>query len=1060
MLLFMGEWLAKFLVKVFGSRNQRLLNEMLPAVDAINALEPEIARLSDRELRQKTDEFRRRLKEHVEREGYHRLLDQARKLKIDGFREESVELRKRAARLEQKGLDALLPEAFACAREAGKRTLGMRHFDVQLMGGMALHQGKIAEMVTGEGKTLVATLPAYLNAIAGHGVNVVTVNDYLARRDRDWNAPIYELLGLTVGVIQHDQPDRARQEAYACDITYGTNNEFGFDYLRDNMKTSLDRQVQGHLFYAIIDEVDSILVDEARTPLIISGASEESTSKYYVADRVAKQLKQGDHFEVKEKEHLIILSDEGQEAAERLVGVDSFYSGANMDWPHHIDQALRAHHLYKRDRDYVCKEGEVIIVDEFTGRLMPGRVWSDGLHQAVSAKEGLKIKEENQTLATVTIQNYFRLYTKIAGMTGTAQTEAEEFMKIYGLDIVTIPTNRPLIRDNWHDVVYRSEREKFKAICDEIERLHILGRPQLVGTIAIEKSEFLSEMLSRRGIQHEVLNAKQHEREAPIVAKAGQLRNVTVATNMAGRGTDILLGPAPKDGDAEGLAAAVDWVASVFGGRGRKLRAEDLEGAPAADVREKLLAFAREGLAERAAEWSRETGVQAAVDDLLGAARDGGDPRDLLDKPLKQKGVKDEFERFRKADALVRYVEAAVNVERYFEGGVARMGGLHVLGTERHEARRIDNQLRGRCGRQGDPGSSQFFLALEDDLMRIFAPERVGRILERLGMTEGQEISHPMVSRAIERAQKKVEARNFDIRKNLLEYDQVMDEQRKLVYEYRQRILTGSDTKGLVAEFLRSSVRGAIEAFASDEIVKAERNYQGLADWVKSRLDVEAKVEDLSGRTAEELDDKLFAIAEKKQQDREKEIGEKPMRELERFLLLQKIDEKWKDHLHGMDQLRSGIGLRGYAQVDPKIAYKKEGFELFEQMWGSVQDEVTSLLFKVRLITPEEEAKLLGSVWRGAAPQISSAPGGQASRPVAAAAAAGDGGNGEQGAPDAARQVAATARRQEADRRSAAAAGRGPMKPIHVAPKTGRNDPCPCGSGKKFKKCCGQGQGT
>ncbi|RME76818.1 MAG: preprotein translocase subunit SecA [Planctomycetota bacterium] len=1028
-------------MKLFGSRNQRLLNEMLPTVEAINALEPELARLSDAELRERAVALRERVHTRRRERGYERLVEQAREQRHGGERELAQETLEKAAEIEQQVLDEVLVEAFALVREASKRTLGMRHYDVQLIGGIVLHQGKIAEMVTGEGKTLVATLPAFLNALLGHGVHVITVNDYLARRDRDWNAPVMELLGLTVGVIQQNMSNAERQRQYACDITYGTNNEFGFDYLRDNMKVSRREQVQRELYYAIVDEVDSILIDEARTPLIISGAAEEATEKYYIADRVARALKPGIHFEVKEKEHQVLLTEEGVEAAQKLVGVDDFYTGANMDWPHHIDQALKAHHLYKRDKEYVVRDGEIIIVDEFTGRLMPGRRWSDGLHQAVEAKEGLKIKEENQTLATVTIQNFFRLYTKLSGMTGTAQTEAEEFHSTYKLDAVTIPTNRPLIRESWPDVVYRTAREKMRAIADEIERVRTLGRPLLVGTIAVERSELLSDILSRRGIPHEVLNAKHHEREAHIVAGAGQLRAVTVATNMAGRGTDILLGQKPES--PQDLRRAAEWVQEVFWHKGmQRLRPEQIAELTPEQARERLEAFAAEGTAHKVRAFIERYKLSLTLEDLEALDADGR--RKALWKALKAAGIKDELELYRKTEPIVTLLEARENVGRYFEGGVAAIGGLHVLATERHESRRIDNQLRGRCGRQGDPGSSQFFLSLEDDLMRIFAPERVGRILERLGMVEGQEISHPMVTRAIERAQKKVEARNFDIRKNLLEYDKVMDEQRKLVYEMRNNVLEGADTHRMIVEMIEDVVGDACDTYVSDQLIESERDYAALCEWANTRFGVQIDPSEIEGKPAAEIERRLVEEAKDVLARREAEMGHEAMRTLERFLLLQKIDEKWKDHLKGMDQLRSGIGMRGYAQEDPKLAYKKEGFQLFRQMMASIQDDVTSLLFKLRLVTEEEE-RMLGRVWRGSAtethgPAKTSAERRTRRRPAPQLAAVGA----EASARAAERRARAQGRGEEPER----------AQPVHVGPKVGRNDPCPCGSGKKYKKCC------
>lgn len=863
---------ANFLKKLFGSRNDRMLGEMLPIIERINSLEPAMMELSDVQLRVKTDEFRERYQ-----------------------KEES--------------LDDLLPEAFAVVREASRRTIGLRHFDVQLIGGIVLHRGMIAEMATGEGKTLVATLAVYLNALEGKGVHVVTVNDYLARRDAQWMGPIYHALGLTVGAIQHNGaflydpeylPDpgeslhnlapASKKEAYQADVTYGTNNEFGFDYLRDNMRVSLKDQVQRGHHYAIIDEVDSILIDEARTPLIISGPSEENVEKYYVADRVAKQLKRGVDYVVKEKEHLVLLTDEGIEKAEKLVGVDSFYTGANMDWPHHIEQALRAHELFKRDRDYVTKGGEVIIVDEFTGRMMPGRRWSDGLHQAVEAKEHLRIREESQTLATITLQNYFKLYSKIAGMTGTAITEAAEFYKIYNLDVVVIPPNRPLIRHTNPDVIFLREREKFKAVVEEICQIHQTGRPILIGTTSIEKSEYLSELLKRRGIKHEVLNAKHHEREAHIVAKAGQHGAVTISTNMAGRGTDIVLGE-----------------------------------------------------------------------------------------------------------------------------GVAALGGLHVIGTERHEARRIDNQLRGRAGRQGDPGSSTFYVSLEDDLMRIFASDRVRNIMEKLGLRGDDAIQHPMITRAIERAQKRVEEYHFGIRKNLLDYDQVMNEQRKAVYTRRQAILRGEDLKEYVLEMIEDVIRNAVDVHMDNKLPRDQWDREGLAKWFQKKVRVPITASELEGLSPAEVAEELIERARRLYEEREQELGSEQMRKVERYLLLKKIDDKWKDHLHSMDALKSTIGLRSYGQVDPKLEYKREAFEMFSAMVNSIREEVTDLILKVK-VDEEAEAR---DIWKAS-----------------------------EFRKDSYGQFEA-ATRKEGEVKEA------PQQTIRASKKVGRNAPCPCGSGKKYKKCCG-----
>ena len=1206
----LGTGFERAITSMFGSSNARFIKKLQPKVEAINALEPKFQAMSDDELRGQTTLFRERL----------------------------------AA---GETLDDLLVEAFAAAREAGRRYLGMRHYDVQLQGGMILHAGNIAEMVTGEGKTLVATLPAYLNALTGKGVHVVTVNDYLARRDMEWMGPLYMGLGLTVGNIQSGMDSGERQKSYACDITYGTNNEFGFDYLRDNMRPAARdddhypkrmQQAQGHLHYAIIDEVDNILIDEARTPLIISGPAHDDVTRYSQADKIARQLKKDTHFEVKEKEHTVQLTDDGVRAAEKLAGVESFYTSGNMEWPHLIDNSLKAHYLYKRDVNYVVMDGEIIIVDEFTGRLMPGRNWSDGLHQAVEAKEGVKVKEENQTLATITLQNFFKLYDKISGMTGTAMTEAGEFWKIYKLDVIAVPTNRPLERISEPDMIYRTEREKYEAIADEIERVHrwdvitlkdrterigkILhendadieiqlredkqketipgssiehvqkhGQPVLVGTVSIEKSERLSAALERRGIQHQVLNAKHHKREAEIVAQAGRKGAVTIATNMAGRGTDIILG-----GNPETMAWAV--------------------------LQEKY------------------------------ATR--------LDVP------KEEW------NALVDEIEQRENMKA--EGAEVRsLGGLQIVGTERHEARRIDLQLRGRCGRQGDPGRSQFFLSLEDDLMRIFAGEWVKNVLTRLGMQEGEAIRSRMVTRRVEGAQKKVEERNFDIRKNLLEYDEVMDEQRKRVYGYRQCILDGVNCKQLILEMIDKQVDEHLDEFldkdygtdtfakwaggqfsvefdarefrgldyasasqtAKDEALRLaesqvidaieenlpeeedpqEWNWQALSDrvnqrwrlnirerelkklgrdelaepliekareaidavdlsegarfldedfgvreacawvrnkfdialdpaelqsqpvdgvkqlvrdramqayeqreteypvvsgieyftrqdasgqkrvdreslvaWARDRFEVELSVDDLKNRQRDEIRamfvehskqhlakagsalaearqkvDKLFgdsqnevtaAIAaggngaltslsdwlqqslrykvpaeklaglnrerlERKVETAVEDRYRPEMRRLERELVLQILDTAWKDHLLAMDHLRSSVGLRGYAQVDPKVEYKREGMRTFELMWSSVAERVTDLIFRMESVDAES-----ATTWNESEAIHDDAP----------------------SASDIAEQQQAAIDGTQTDKK---------QEPIrNREQRVGRNDPCPCGSGKKFKNCC------
>ncbi|MHB1036074.1 MAG: preprotein translocase subunit SecA [Pirellulales bacterium] len=1203
--------LERGITSLFGSSNARYLKKLQPRVNAINALEPKYQAMSEAELRQQTDLFRQRLAEGAT-------------------------------------LDDLLVEAFAVCREGGRRFLGMRHFDVQLMGGMVLHSGCIAEMVTGEGKTLVATLPAYLNALEGKGVHVVTVNDYLARRDMEWMGPLYMGLGLTVGTIQSGMDSGERQVSYACDITYGTNNEFGFDYLRDNMRPAArgdDRypkfyqQAQGRLHFAIIDEVDNILVDEARTPLIISGPAHDDVTRYAKADKIARQLKKDLHFEVKEKEHTVNLTDEGVRAAEQLAGVESFYTAGHMEWPHLIDNSLKAHHLYKRDVNYVNMEGEIIIVDEFTGRLMPGRNWSDGLHQAVEAKEGVRIKEENQTLATITLQNFFKLYDKICGMTGTAMTEASEFWKIYKLDVIAIPTNRPLQRRNHPDVIYRSEKEKYNAIADEIERFHrwdtldladgtelwgtitkesdaevevqpkgskrsetiprakirsILrkGRPVLVGTVSIERSELISGLLDQRGIKHQVLNAKHHQREAEIVSQAGRKGAVTIATNMAGRGTDIVLGGNP------------------------------------------------------------ETMAWALLQDKYPTR---------LDVPPEE------------WTALVQEIEDREQMKP--EGrDVAQLGGLHIIGSERHEARRIDLQLRGRCGRQGDPGSSRFYLSLEDDLMRIFAGEWVKNVLTRLGMKEGEAIESRMVSRRIEAAQKKVEERNFEIRKNLLEYDEVMDEQRKRVYGYRQRILDGVNCKQLIVEMIHEQIahflgeflakdygtstfagwagglfsveldardyrgsdfqaaerqaRDEAERMAESQVLdaidenlpededprdwnwealaktanlrwklnfrdrdlkklgrenvgetliekareaiqkvdigegarflepdfglrtacgwvlhkfgvrlelddvreldlesfkrlvreKAEQAYnekeieypvmaglyhfttrdasgqkrydrEKLVAWARERFHAELDVEDLKSKQRDEIRALLIDHSRDNQRQAEEAIGEvrqrigelafeeedaskrlvaarsngalrslsdwlankldyrlapeelarldreeldrrlttavedrfRPeIRKMERALVLQLLDTAWKDHLLAMDHLRSSVGLRGYAQVDPKVEYKREGMRTFEQMWKSVGERVTDLVFRMEQL----DESFVGSTWSESEAIHEEAP---STSEISA-------------------QQQAAIEGTEADHK---------LEPIrNRQERVGRNDPCPCGSGKKFKACC------
>jgi preprotein translocase subunit SecA len=891
------------LTRVFGTKHARDVKRMLPTVAAINAAEAATAALSDDQLRARTVEFRGQLAAGA-------------------------------------SLDDLLVPAFAVAREAARRTVGMRPFDVQLMGGVVLHQGKIAEMKTGEGKTLMATLPVYLNALAGKGVHVVTVNDYLARRDAEWMGNIYRFLGLTVGVIQHDLSDAERKAAYAADVTYGTNNELGFDYLRDNMKFDLASMVQRGHHYAIVDEVDSILIDEARTPLIISGPSEEAVDKYYRIDRVVPKLERGEEIEegdekyttgdflVDEKAHSVALTEDGVNKVEKLLGIENLYDMENMELLHGINQGLRAHHLYKRDVDYLIKDGQVVIVDEFTGRMMPGRRWSDGLHQAVEAKEGVKIERENQTLATITFQNYFRMYSKLAGMTGTADTEAAEFDQIYKLEVTVIPTNQPMIRDDRADLVYRTADEKWAAVVEEIEDCHKRGQPVLVGTVSIEKSEMLSALLKRHRIPHVVLNAKFHDREAAIVAQAGRRAAVTIATNMAGRGTDIVLG-----GNVVGLAKA-------------------------------------------------EVGPDAEPG---------------------------EFEA-----ALARYQE---HVERERQEVLAA-GGLHILGTERHESRRIDNQLRGRSGRQGDPGSSRFFLSLEDDLMRIFGSDRIKGLMSKLGMEEGEAIEHGMVTRAIERAQRQVEGRNFEIRKHLLEYDDVMNKQREAIYRLRKDILEGREGRDYVLKVSGEIIDWMVGEHCPEKADPRDWNLSELATEVLAYfdIDVHSLQPPLSELGIDELRETLLRAAEAKYTEKEERVGSELMRLFERDVMLRVVDHSWKDHLLALDHLKEGIGLRGYAQRDPLNEYKKESFELFSAMKERVEDTILKTLFRLQPVSEEQMAEERRR--RTAPPPAAATPKFQFSAP-------------------------------------AKSSGPVAQPSARKLPKVGRNDPCPCGSGKKYKKCHG-----
>jgi len=987
----------KLAAKVFGTSNEREIKRIMPRVDEINSFEPAMKQLTDEQLRAKTEEFRQRIRERVDA--------------IEDADEKDQELKA--------VLDEILPEAFAVVREAGWRVLQMRHFDVQLIGGVVLHQGKISEMKTGEGKTLVATLPVYLNALSGRGVHVVTVNDYLAKRDSEWMGKLYTFLGLSVGVIVHDLDDVQRREAYASDVTYGTNNEFGFDYLRDNMKFDLKDCVQrGHNF-GIVDEVDSILIDEARTPLIISGQSEESTDKYYKVNRIIPQLEMGEEIDrglgedkvltgdyvVDEKHRTITVTDTGWEKVERLLGIGNIADPENWDLKHHVDTAIKAHALYRRDVEYVVKDGEVLIVDEFTGRLMPGRRWSDGLHQAVEAKENVKIERENQTLATVTFQNYFRMYKKLAGMTGTAETEAAEFDKIYKLEVVVIPTNQPLLRIENSDVVYRTEKEKYFAASDEIIRLAETGQPVLVGTTSVEKSERLSDLLKKKGLKHVVLNAKYHEKEAEIVAQAGRKGAITIATNMAGRGTDILLG-----GNAEFMA------------------------------KQELL---KKGVAQALKAVAGE--VSAKPDDPnISYFYYGG-----VEYKVDTAKWNETFQRFK------QFTDAE-------HDEVVGLGGLFIFGTERHEARRIDNQLRGRAGRQGDPGASRFYLSLEDDLMRIFAKEWISNLLQRLGMDEGVPIESRMITKRIEGAQKAVEAQNFEARKHLLEYDDVMNKQRQAVYALRRQLLEGLDQKELILEdYVRDILGGLLDKYAGKDTRPEDWDLKSLKNQIFTRfgVDITAEGVDPEKLNRQELGDAIFDKLKERYEAKEQLIGLDAMRHHERIIMLSVIDQQWKDHLLSMDHLREGIGLRGYGQHDPLVEYKRESFDMFEAMMERFEEETVRYLYLMQVIERREDG---GSYYSSGGPTDGGTVGDFAGGPGVPV----PGGSGNGQAPRrSARAVTsmddmeeAFQRRKRRELEQARMAGGGEMGTVQQVvrgEKVGRNDPCPCGSGKKYKKCCG-----
>jgi preprotein translocase SecA subunit len=1192
--------------KIIGSKNDRELKRIAPFVADISALEPQYEKMTDAELKAKTEDFRRLLREKTANISQSLTEIEARAAVAVGeereeFKAEADKIDKELREAETDVMEELLPEAFAAVREASRRATGMRHFDVQLIGGIALHEGKIAEMKTGEGKTLVATLALYLNALTGRGAHLVTVNDYLARRDVQWMGPIFHALGLTVASIVHEtsylfDPTHitkdyrylnlrpiSRKEAYHADITYGTNHEFGFDYLRDNMKFSLEEYVQRELNFAIVDEVDNILIDEARTPLIISGPAEESTEKYYKLDRIVPKLQrgavlQGDptqeqraaieakgDYTVEEKSRTVTLTESGVAKVERLLGIHNLYDPRHIDTLHHINQALKAHALFKRDVDYVIKDGEVIIVDEFTGRLMPGRRWSDGLHQAVEAKEGVRIREENQTLATITIQNYFRMYKKLAGMTGTADTEATEFKKIYKLDVVVVPTHRKMIRLDHPDVVYRTEKEKFDAVVGEIEECHKKGQPVLVGTTSVEKSERVSRLLKKKGVKHNVLNAVNHEAEASIIAQAGRYAAVTIATNMAGRGTDILLGGNPeflarsdmenewisragnlplqgvkryedalqelrekyeeevrrieahyrKEGEAherqrsEALKQSTElqkslWELSPF----RKVH-NDYEEVSTTEwihalhelrsiperylrVKEQLEAsvMGTQAVAEPEVRRSFEEAVESFKGFLSRWQQGDGNRRDLMEamdenrRNYEQRLADYEFsltkvlladgehagtvrrydearrafeEAEERCDAVrVPYEDALRQAQRTYEAKrqefvhavegireqlekapeayrqrydelltayqmtcaeardkVIAAGGLLIIGTERHESRRIDNQLRGRSGRQGDPGASRFYLSLEDDLMRIFGADRIQGIMTRLGMEEGVPIEHGLVTRAIENAQKKVEAHNFDIRKHLLEYDDVMNKQREVVYHRRREILKGENLKGEILEMAEALAEEKVEACADKNLHPSEWNLESLNESLHHQFNLRLQInpEERETLTPERLQEMVVEHVTRAYGEKERRFGDPLLRQLEQFVMLQTIDNLWKDHLLSMDHLKEGVSLRGYGQKNPLQEYQKEAFETFEEMMDRIQEDCVQKLFTVELAEerPAQELEV---------------------QPRRQRTVLSHGGNGEE------QTQVATVRRQAA--------------------KVGRNDPCPCGSGRKYKRCCGK----
>jgi len=951
--------------KIIGTANQRAIKRVMPIVDKINALEGNISKLNDIELKNKTPLYQQKLLEASKdlKEKIFSLQMQIKQTSVDQRHNLVTDLKKTEKQLFSKReiiLDEILPEVFAVVRESAKRTIGLRHHDCQLIGGYVIHKGNIAEMANGEGKTLVATLSTYLNALCGEGAHIITTNDYLAKRDSQWMGPVYEFLGLSVGVIQHDMNPTDKKNAYACDITYGTNNEFGFDYLRDNMVVSKEQMMQRGFHFSIVDEVDSILVDEARTPLIISGPAEESTEKYYQIDKIIPRLKAGSYdeetkeelgdFVIDEKSKNCYLTEQGELKSAEFLGLKSLHDIDTSEYKHHVNQALRAHNNFKRDKDYVVKDGEVLIVDDFTGRLMPGRRWSDGLHQAIEAKEGLRIERENQTLATITFQNYFKMYKKLSGMSGTVATEASEFDHIYKLDVITIPTNTPVIRKDLPDLIYKSQKEKFNALCEEIIEKHSTGMPVLVGTVSIEKSEKISSILKARNIKHNVLNAKYHESEAHIVAQAGKCNAVTIATNMAGRGTDIKLG-----GNAESMAE------EILSQQGLELNSEEYEKR-----RQELLAN--------------------------------------FTKEVEAEGKR-----------------------------VVDLGGLCVLGTGRHESRRIDNQLRGRAGRQGTPGESKFYLSLEDDLMRIFGSDRMIGMLDKLGMEEGQAIQHKFISSAIERAQKRVEGYNFDIRKQLLEYDNVMNQQREVIYEERRRVLEGDDLKEHILNMAEEVLESKVQVYLAENVLPENWNTKGFKEWLLSSYGINASGIDYLNKKADEIKEIIFDNLRKNYDMKEAGIGRDKMRYLEKVIVLQTVDAKWKDHLFAMDDLKGGIGLRGYGQKDPLIAYKKEGFEMFSEMIESIKEEITR---GVLLVRPIDDYKTK-SVFTSLPQNFKHSELDQFSQKPVSRSELHQGAVNTDSVP-----LSDDINKPESYKRD--------------EKKVGRNDPCPCGSGKKYKKCCGQ----